>query len=117
MAIVLGANQYGKAEVRLLYVSRDDGRHEITDLNVSVALSGDLTATRLTGDNSAVLTTDAQKNTVFAFAKEYGVGQIEDFALLLARHFVASQEAISFARVTVDQYPWERLAGHSFCRS
>ena len=130
MAIVLGANQYGKAEVRLLHVSRDGasrgeregtgqegGTHEITDLNVSVALSGDLAAVHLTGDNSAVLTTDAQKNTVFAFAREHGVGQIEDFALLLARHFVASQEAISFARVTVEEYPWERLGGHSFRRS
>ena len=64
-----------------------------------------------------MLTTDAQKNTVFAFAREHGVGEIEDFALRLARHFVASQEAISFARVTVEQYPWERLAGHSFVRS
>jgi urate oxidase len=117
MAIVLGANQYGKAEVRLLHVSRDGGTHEITDLNVSVALSGDLAAAHLTGDNSAVLTTDAQKNTVFAFAREHGLGQIEDFALLLAGHFVASQEAISFARVTVEQYPWERLGGHSFRRS
>lgn len=117
MAIVLAANQYGKAKVRLLHVSRDDPAHAITDLSVSVALSGDLTAAHLSGDNSAVLTTDAQKNTVFAFAKEHGVGEIEDFALLLARHFVASQAAISAARVTVEQYPWERLAGHSFVRS
>jgi urate oxidase len=117
MAIVLGANQYGKAEIRLLHVSRDGGTHAIRDLNVTVTLSGDLTATHLTGDNTAVLTTDAQKNTVFAFAKEYGVDQIEDFALQLARHFVDSQAAISFARITVEQYPWERLGGHSFCRS
>ena len=117
MAIVLGANQYGKAEIRLLHISRDDGSHVITDLNVTVTLSGDLAATHLTGDNAAVLTTDAQKNTVFAFAKEHGVDQIEDFALRLARHFVDSQAAISFARITVEQYPWERLAGHSFCRS
>jgi len=117
VAIVLGANQYGKAEVRLLHVSRDGGTHVIRDLNVSVALSGDLAATHLTGDNSAVLTTDAQKNTVFALAKEHGVGEIEDFGLLLAEHFVRSQAAISFARVTVEQYPWERLGGHSFARS
>jgi urate oxidase len=117
MAIVLGANQYGKAEIRLLHVSRDGGTHTIRDLNVTVTLSGDLAATHLTGDNTVVLTTDAQKNTVFALAKEYGVDQIEDFALLLARHFVDSQAAISFARVTVEQYPWDRLAGHSFCRS
>ena len=117
MTVVLGANQYGKAEIRLLHVARDGGTHEITDLNVSVALSGELTATHLSGDNSAVLTTDAQKNTVFAFAHEYGVGEIEDFALLLARHFVESQAAISFARVTVERYPWDRLGGHSFARS
>ena len=117
MAIMLGANQYGKAEIRLLHVSRDGGTHAIRDLNVTVILSGDLAATHLTGDNTEVLTTDAQKNTVFAFAKEYGVDQIEDFALLLARHFVDSQAAIAFARITVEQYPWERLGGHSFCRS
>jgi urate oxidase len=117
MTIVLGANRYGKAEIRLLRVVRDGRTHEITDLNVSVALSGELTATHLSGDNSAVLTTDAQKNTVFAFAQEHGVGEIEDFALLLARHFVESQAAISFARVTVEQYRWERLGGHSFARS
>jgi urate oxidase len=117
MAIVLGANQYGKADIRLLHVSRDGGTHAIRDLNVTVTLSGDLAATHLTGDNTEVLTTDAQKNTVFAFAKEYGVDQIEDFALLLARHFVDSQAPISFARITVEQYPWERLGGHSFCRS
>jgi urate oxidase len=117
MAIVLGANQYGKADIRLLHVSRDGGTHAIRDLNVTVTLSGDLAATHLTGDNTEVLTTDAQKNTVFAFAKEYGVDQIEDFALVLARHFVDSQAAISFARITVEQYPWERLGGHSFCRS
>ncbi len=117
MAIVLVANQYGKAKVRLLHVSRDETTHVITDLSVSVALSGELTATHLSGDNTAVLTTDAQKNAVFAFAKEHGVSEIEDFALLLARHFVASQPSISFARVTMEQYPWERLAGHSFARS
>jgi urate oxidase len=117
MAIVLGPNQYGKAEIRLLHVSRDDDTHHIRDLNVSVTLSGELTATHLSGDNSAVLTTDAQKNAVFALAKERGVGEIEDFGLLLARHFVSSQAAISFARVTIEQYPWERLGGHSFARS
>src|SRR5260370_21839770 len=117
MTVVLGANQYGKAEIRLLRVVRDGGTDDIRDLNVSVTLSGELAATHLSGDNSAVLTTDAQKNTVFAFAKEHGVGEIEDFALLLARHFVESQATISFARVTVEQYPWERLGGHSFVRS
>lgn len=118
--IVLGDNRYGKAEVRLVRVDRGDpAGHRLKDLNVSVALSGELAATHLTGDNSAVLTTDAQKNTVFAFAAEHGVGTIEDFALLLARHFVSSQPAITTARVGVAEYSWEPIAatGHSFVRS
>ena len=89
MGIVLGANQYGKAEVRVVRIIRDTPRHEIRDLCVSTALRGDFAAAHLTGDQSAVLPTDSQKNTVYAFAKERPPGEIEDFALGLARHFVA----------------------------
>src|SRR5690606_33351203 len=78
MGSTLGANRYGKAEVRLVRVDRGTTRHEVTDLTVSVSLTGDLAATHLTGDNSAVLPTDSQKNTVYAFARD-GVGAPEAF--------------------------------------
>ena len=81
--VVLSRAQYGKAEVRLLHVDRTGPRHEITDLNVTVTLAGDMDATYLTGDNSGVLTTDAQKNTVYALARD-GVRPVEAFALRLA---------------------------------
>jgi urate oxidase len=116
MAIVLGANRYGKAEVRLVRVDRGADRHGITDLNVSVALSGDMTDTHLTGANDKVLATDTQKNTVFAFARD-GIESIEDFALRLARHFVDSQPSIHGARVAVERFSWTRLGPHSFSRA
>lgn len=122
MNIVLGENQYGKAEVRVVRIDRDGEWHGITDLNVSVALSGDMTETHLTGANDKVLTTDAQKNTVHAFARD-GIGSIEEFGLRLARHFVDSQPSIERARVRIEQYPWTRMelggdpARHSFFRS
>lgn len=119
---VLGPNRYGKAETRVVRVERDPSGHRLIDLNVSTALSGELTDTHLTGDNAAVLPTDAQKNTVLAFARD-GISSAEDFALRLARHFVAGQTAIAVAEVDVDQYPWARLpigdgtpAPHSFRR-
>jgi urate oxidase len=68
--VVLSRDRYGKAEVRLLHVDRHGPRHEITDLNVTVTLAGDMAATYLTGDNAGVLTTDAQKNTVYALARD-----------------------------------------------
>lgn len=115
MDIRLGDNQYGKAETRLVRVDRHDDGHEVTDLNVSTALSGDLAATHLTGDNAGVLPTDTQKNTVYAFARD-GVGEIEDFALRLARHFVDNTGTIHRARVAIERYTWERRGHHSFVR-
>ncbi|MGY1672053.1 factor-independent urate hydroxylase [Geodermatophilus sp. SYSU D00710] len=109
MAIVLGPNQYGKAEVRVVAVDRRSPRHELVDLNVSTALRGDFAAAHTTGDNAHVLTTDAQKNTVFAFARD-GVGSPEAFGLRLARHLAGSYDWITGARVAVDSYGWERIA-------
>jgi urate oxidase len=118
VAIVLGPNRYGKAEIRLVHVTRDSDRHDIRDLTVGVTLTGDMTAAHLTGDNAAVLPTDTQKNTVYAFAAEHGIGAIESFALLLARHFTESQPSIATARVSVAEHGWDRIAGtgHSFAR-
>ena len=117
MAIVLGANRYGKAETRLVRVTRDGDTHRLVDLNVSVALSGDLAATHTTGDNAGVLPTDTMKNTVYAFAREHGVVAPEAFGLLLARHFVATQPQITAARVSLESFGWERLGPHSFRRN
>jgi urate oxidase len=117
VAIVLGPNRYGKAEVRMVRVSRDGDTHHLADLTVSIALSGDLTATHLTGDNSGVLPTDTMKNTVYAFAKEYGVGEPEAFGLLLGRHFVATQRQVHAAKVSIEAFGWQRLGPHSFQRT
>ena len=71
--VVLTHNQYGKAENRVVRITRDTPRHEIEDLNVTSQLRGDFAAAHLEGDNSHVVATDTQKNTIFAFARD-GVG-------------------------------------------
>jgi urate oxidase len=118
MAVVLGHNQYGKAENRVVRVFRDSDPHEIVDYNVSVALWGGQEPAHLTGDNSPTLPTDTQKNTVYAFAKEdRAVAQPESFGIRLARHFVDSTEPITHARVGIEMYPWTRLGSpHAFTR-
>jgi urate oxidase len=116
MAIRLGANQYGKAENRVVRVYRDTPRHEIRDLNVSISLRGAFEEAHTAGNQRDVLPTDSQKNTAFAFAKDKGVRSIEEFALTLADHFVATVPAAHGARVEVEEYPWDRIpvdgAGH-----
>ena len=123
MSIALGDNQYGKAETRVVRIYRDTERHEIRDLNVSTALRGDFGAAHLSGDQGLVLPTDTQKNTAFAYAKERGVGAIEDYALALAGHFTDDIESVTRARIDVDEYRWERISvngsghPHAFVRS
>jgi urate oxidase len=108
MAIRLGRNQYGKAEVRVVAVDRSSPRHALVDLNVSSSLRGDFAAAHTAGANAHVLTTAAQKNTVFAFARD-GVGQPEEFGLRLARHFAGTYPWITGARVAVESYGWDRI--------
>ncbi|MGH3493656.1 MAG: factor-independent urate hydroxylase [Sciscionella sp.] len=123
MTIRLGPNQYGKAETRLVAISREGATHRLKDLNVSIALRGDLEDVHYSGDNSNAVPTDTQKNTVFAFAKQQPVGEIEDFALRLGRHFVSSFEFVHQCRVLVEEYNWGRITAdgvpheHAFFRS
>jgi urate oxidase len=123
MAIVLGPNQYGKAETRLVRIDRDGPEHRIRDLNVSTSLRGDFADAHLRGDQAHVLPTDSQKNTVYAYARQHGGGEIEEFALALARHFASDVEPVLAARVQIDEYRWERITSgggphpHAFARA
>ena len=114
--IVLGDNQYGKAETHVVRVFKRGATHEIKDLNVSVALTGDFADTHLTGDNTKVVPTDTQKNTVFAFAAD-GIGSAEDLGGRLARHFVDNFETVRSARVSIEELAWSRIGEHAFERS
>jgi urate oxidase len=124
VGIVLGTNQYGKAEVRLVHVDRSSPRHVIKDVNVTSQLFGDFTETHTTGSNAAVIATDTQKNTVYALARTGGVGAIEEFALRMARHFVDKYDQVSGARQEIEEYSWGRIEtsadgphDHAFVRS
>lgn len=107
--IILGRNQYGKAENRVVRIYRETPRHEIRDVNVSTCLRGDFSAAHLQGDQSDVLPTDTQKQTAYAYAKEKGLDRIEDYGLALARHFVSDVAPVEAARVEIDEYAWQRV--------
>ncbi len=122
MSIVLGANQYGKSENRVVRIYRDTDRHEIRDLNVSTWLRGDFEDAHTTGGQANVLPTDTQKNTAFAYAKEHGVTSPEDYAIALATHFLEAAPPATGALVRVEEFAWDRIEvdgsghDHSFVR-
>jgi urate oxidase len=118
-AVRLGANQYGKAEVRIVKVTRTTPVHEIEDLSVTSQLRGDFSATHLTGDNALVVATDTQKNTIYGLAREHGIGSPEEFLLVLGRHFTGAFDWVTGGRWAAEAFTWERIAAHdhAFVRS
>ncbi len=120
--IVLGQNNYGKSEVRLVKVKRDTDRHELRDLTVDIALEGDFEAAHVRGDNTGLLATDTMRNTVYALAKDHLTGSIEEFGLKLVDHFLEAGPTVERARVRIAEHPWNRIEvngrghEHSFVR-
>ena len=120
--IVLGQNNYGKSENRIVKVKRDTKRHELWDLDVRVALEGDFEAAHVKGDNTDLLATDTMRNTVYALAKDHLTGSIEDFGLALVDHFLNAGPTVTSCWVEITQFPWSRIEtngqphDHSFIR-
>ena len=100
---------YGKSRVRLTKIFRDTPVHEIAELSVDVELDGDFESAYTAGDNSRVIPTDTMKNTVYAFARELDVREVETFAWTLGSHFVENFDQVSQAMVKVTERPWERI--------
>lgn len=120
--IRLGANRYGKAEIRLVRVQRGRGRHEVKDLTVRVALEGDFDAIHTSGDNAACIATDTMKNTAYVFARDHLAGSIEAYGVALAGHFLEFDQ-VSRSTVSVDEHRWTRIVAsdgasdHAFFRT
>jgi urate oxidase len=109
MAAKLAHDSYGKSKVRLTKVTRLPDRHELKELSVEVSLSGDFSATYLSGDNSKVVATDSMKNTVYVLAKKHPIDSIEAFADELVWHFVKTYPQVHHAHVGIEQRAWHRI--------
>lgn len=105
----LSWNAYGKSAVRLVKVTRTGDRHSIRDLNVAVAFEGEFERVYTAGDNSTVLPTDTMKNTVYAMASRHPVDPIEEFALVLGRHFLGRNPPVRAVRIDVEERGWRRV--------
>ena len=78
---------YGKDFVRLLSVKRHGLKHDCKEIEVSTRLTLHSKDDFIHGDNSDIIATDSQKNTVYILAKRNGVSNCLFFsvhAILLA---------------------------------
>jgi urate oxidase len=106
MAIRLGKNNYGKSRVRLLRVTRQEGRHDVKELTLSIQCEGDFEAAHTKGDNRKILPTDTMKNTVYALARQHEVAALENFCLHLIEHFLTYNPQVSCVKIEAAEDRW-----------
>lgn len=120
MSIKLGWNAYGKNAVNLSKIIRHKDRHEFRHVSVNVSLEGDFETAHTLGDNSKVLPTDTQKNTVYALAKEHFTSSIESFGIFLCDHFKSGNPQVTQVKIEITEHCWNRMVidgkphSHSF---
>lgn len=105
----LRAHSHGKSKVRVLKVRRGDGTHKISEWEVAIKLLSP-TYERVFNqeDNSDLVATDTQKNTVYIVAKRSNAETCEDFALDLAEHFLKTYPILTGVTAEVSEIPWRR---------
>jgi urate oxidase len=109
MSTTLLDHNYGAARVRLIKVHRQQDRHDLKELSVSIQLEGEFESSYTAGDNRSILPADTIKNTVYALAKLYTIEQIEEFAEQLINHFLTDNPQVRKVRVKIAEYLWTRI--------
>lgn len=116
----LGVNRYGKQRVRVLRKQVENDRHSITEISADVLLEGMFDKSFLSDDNTQLVATDTVKNTIIALAHQDLGPCIEDFGILLGRHFLSRHDHVDRVHIEIREKAWERLevdgkpAPHSF---
>ncbi|HEX8913576.1 MAG TPA: urate oxidase [Humisphaera sp.] len=109
MPNVLTHNSYGKSAVRLTKVVRSGSVHHLFEIDAAIQLEGDFEAAYRDGDNRLVVATDTVKNTAYVLAKENDFDSVERFALILAKHFLATYAHVAKVTVELLQSSWRRI--------
>ena len=103
--------KYGKDNVRVMNVHKDKatGIHEVFEYRVCSLLEGDIETSYTEADNSVIVPTDTQKQTIYILAKKHPVSPPELFASTLAQHYIDKYKHIHIAHIDIEQVSWGRM--------
>ena len=103
-------HSHGKAKVRVMKVVRTESTHFCYEYRVDTTLFSPTYERVFTkDDNSELVATDTQKNTVYVVAKKTKADSPEQFAIDLVKHFLSEYEILTGAQAVVRQVIWERV--------
>ncbi len=116
----LGLNRYGKQKVRVLRKHIEGDKQSVVEISADALLEGAFERSYLSDDNTQIVATDTCKNTIIALAHDHLGPCIEDFALVLGRHFLARHAHVERVHIDLREKRWDRMiidgrpAPHSF---
>ncbi len=102
-------NTYGKGRVRVLRVSKDGDRRDISELTVKALITGDFARHYTHGDNSTAICTDTVKNVVNVVARENLTLGNELFCKAVAERLLDYPQCDT-ATVEAHETKWTRLS-------
>ncbi|GMH77594.1 hypothetical protein TL16_g07466 [Triparma laevis f. inornata] len=105
----LPIHSHGKAKVRVMKVVRTEAKHFCYEYSVDTTLFSPTYERVFTkDDNTELVATDTQKNTVYVVCKRSKADTPEQFAVDLVKHFLSEYEILTGAEALVRQVVWER---------
>ncbi|MBI2428401.1 MAG: urate oxidase [Ignavibacteriales bacterium] len=96
MSATLVSNNYGKSRVRVVKVSRNGERHDIKEISVDIQLKGKFDR--------------VHTDTVYVMAKKHEFQSIEEFGMILADHFLATNPDVAETRISLFETTWKRIS-------
>lgn len=109
MAIRLAENTYGSSRIHLLRVAKQQGRHDIREIGVSIRFEGDFESAHIRGDNRKILPADTLNNTVYALARQHSIEPLENFGQHLIEHFLTYNPQVNRVVIEASENTWTRL--------
>jgi urate oxidase len=109
MAIRLAENSYGSSRIHLLRVTKQEGRHDIREIRLSIRFEGDFEAAHIQGDNRKILPPDTMNNTVYALARQHSIEPLENLGLHLIEHFLTYNPQVTHVLIQASESSWARL--------
>jgi len=109
MTIRLAENTYGSSRIHLLRVTKQEGRHDIREIRLSIRFEGDFEAAHIQGDNRKILPPDTMNNTVYALARQHSIEPLENLGLHLIEHFLTYNPQVTHVLIQASESSWARL--------
>jgi urate oxidase len=114
----LTSHSHGKAKVRVLKVRNEAPGKTISEYTVNTTLYSPMYQRVFDQeDNTDLVATDTQKNTVYVVAKRTEARSPERFGIDLCNHFIATYPMLSGVAAEVSEQAWQRIEmdGQAHC--